>query len=152
MGGEIILYTTEDGRVQVSLRQIDGSVWLTQLQLAELFQTSAPNINQKIKEIIEEDEQPEATIKYHLIVQIEGSRTVERQVAHYDPPMILAIGFRVRSPRGTQFRRWAAGALSEYLVSGNGEKRLLCGHRAEYWRRGDQPAEWRILGLFSIHF
>lgn len=118
MSGEIILYTTEDGGTQVSLRQIDGNVWLTQLQLAELFQTSIPNINQHIKGIVDDGEQPEATIKSHLIVQTEGVRTVERQVAHYNLPMILAIGFRVRSPRGTQFRRWAAATLGDYLVKG----------------------------------
>jgi hypothetical protein len=95
VSGEIILYTTEDGGTQVSLREIDGNVWLTQLQLADLFQTSVPNINQHIKGIIEEGEQPEATIKSHLIVQTEGARSVERQVAHYNLPMILAIGFRV---------------------------------------------------------
>lgn len=118
MSGEIILYTTEDGDTQVSLREIDGTVWLTQFQLAELFQTSVPNINQHIKAITEEGEQPEATIKPYLIVQNEGTRTVERQVTHYSLPMILAIGFRVRSVRGTQFRRWATAALGEYLVKG----------------------------------
>ncbi|MES2452858.1 MAG: hypothetical protein V4610_20075 [Pseudomonadota bacterium] len=92
MSGEIILYTTEDGGTQVSLRQIDGNIWLTQLQLAELFQTSLPNINQHIKEIVDDCEQPQATIKSRLIVQTKGVRTVERQVAHYNLPMILPTG------------------------------------------------------------
>jgi len=118
MSGEIILYTTEDGTTQVILREIDGTVWLTQAQIADLFQTSVPNINQHIKAIVEEGEQPEGTIKSHLIVQNEGARAVERQVAHYALPMILAIGFRVRSPRGAQFRRWATAALGDYLVKG----------------------------------
>lgn len=118
MSGEIILYTTEDGGTQVQLREIDGTVWLTQAQIAELFQTSVPNINQHIKAILDDGEQPEATFKSHLIVQTEGKRSVERQVMHYNLAMILAIGFRVRSPRGTQFRRWAAAALGEYLVKG----------------------------------
>jgi hypothetical protein len=118
MSGEIILYQTEDGVTVIRLQAQDGSVWLTQAQLAELFQTSIPNINQHIKAILDEGEQPESTIKQYLIVQTEGSRTVERQVSHYDLPMIMAIGFRVRSPRGLQFRRWAAAALSEYLVKG----------------------------------
>ena len=118
MSGEIILYQTEDGDTVIRLQAQDGSVWLTQAQLAELFQTSIPNINQHIKAILDEGEQPESTIKQYLIVQTEGSRTVERQVSHYDLPMIMAIGFRVRSPRGLQFRRWAAAALSEYLVKG----------------------------------
>jgi len=118
MAGEIILYVTEDGETQIALREIDGNVWLTQTQLAELFQTSVSNINKHIKGIIADREQPEATIEDYSIVQTEGNRTVERQVAHYNLPMIMAIGFRVRSPRGTQFRRWASASLSEYLVKG----------------------------------
>jgi hypothetical protein len=118
MAGEIILYQTEDGQTQISLQARDGSVWLTQVQLAELFQTSVSNINKHIKGILADGEQPEATIENYSIVQTEGGRSVERQVSHYNLPMILAIGFRVRSPRGTQFRRWASAALSEYLVKG----------------------------------
>lgn len=116
--GELILYQTEDGLTQVTLKEIDGNVWLTQVQLAELFQTSVSNINKHIKGIVADGEQPEATIENYSIVQIEGGRQVERQVSHYNLPMIMAIGFRVRSPRGTQFRRWASAALSEYLVKG----------------------------------
>lgn len=118
MAGEIILYQTEDGQTQISLQARDGSVWLTQIQLADLFQTSVSNINKHIKGILADEEQPEATIENYSIVQIEGGRSVERQVSHYNLPMIMAIGFRVRSPRGTQFRRWAAAQLSEYLVKG----------------------------------
>jgi len=118
MAGEIILYTTEDGQEKIALRVENGSVWLTQAQLAELFQTTVSNINKHIREIVSDGEQPEATIEHYSIVRSEGGRTVERQVAHYNLPMILAIGFRVRSPRGVQFRRWAAAALSEYLAKG----------------------------------
>lgn len=118
MSGEIILYQTEDGTTVIRLQAQDGSVWLTQAQLADLFQTSIPNINQHIRAIFEEGEQPESTIKPYLIVQTEGNRTVERQVAHYSLPMILAIGFRVRSPRGIQFRRWAAETLAEFMIKG----------------------------------
>jgi len=76
------------------------------------------NINKHIKAILDEGEQPEATIERFSIVQTEGERSVTRQVAHYSLPMILAVGFRVRSARGSQFRRWAAASLSEYLVKG----------------------------------
>jgi hypothetical protein len=76
MSGEITLYTIEDGRTQIALKQIDGSVWLTQAEIAELFQTSVPNINQHIKAILAEAEQSEATIKSYLIVHTEGSRAV----------------------------------------------------------------------------
>lgn len=118
MAGEIILYQTEDGQTQIALHARDGSVWLTQVQLAELFQTTVSNINKHIKGILADGEQPEATIESYSIVQNEGGRSVERQVSHYNLPMIMAIGFRVRSARGTQFRRWASAALSEYLVKG----------------------------------
>lgn len=84
---------------------IGGSVWLTQLEIAELFDTSVSNINKHIKAILDEDEQPAATIEHYSIVQTEGARSVTRQIAHYSLPMILAVGFRVRSPRGAQFRR-----------------------------------------------
>lgn len=118
MSGEIILYTTEDGRAAIQLKAQDGSVWLTQGQIAELFETSVSNINKHIKAIIDEGEQPGATIEQYSIVRTEGARSVTRQVGHYSLPMILAVGFRVRSPRGAQFRRWAAASLSDYLIKG----------------------------------
>src|SRR5690606_1459102 len=111
MAGELILYTTEDGDLVVRLQERDGSVWLTQSQMAELFQTTVSNINKHIKGILDDGEQDEATIEEYSIVQTEGGRTVERLIAHYSLPMILAVGFRVRSPRGAQFRRWAAETL-----------------------------------------
>ncbi len=118
MAGEIIQYQTEDGTTIVRLQARDGNVWLSQADLAELFQTSVSNINKHIKGIIADGEQTEATIEDYSIVRSEGTRMVERQVAHYNLPMIMAVGFRVRSPRGSQFRRWAAASLSEYLVKG----------------------------------
>ncbi len=118
MAGELILYQTEDGTTVVQLQARDGNVWLTQAQMAELFQTTVSNINKHIKGILDDGEQDEATIEDYSIVQTEGRRTVERFVAHYSLPMILSVGFRVRSLRGAQFRRWAADALSEYMVKG----------------------------------
>jgi hypothetical protein len=118
MAGEIIQYQTEDGVTIVRLQARDGTVWLSQADMAELFQTSVSNINKHIKGIIADGEQAEATIEDYSIVRSEGARMVERQVAHYNLPMIMAVGFRVRSPRGSQFRRWAAASLSEYLVKG----------------------------------
>ncbi|MBK6919382.1 MAG: virulence RhuM family protein [Deltaproteobacteria bacterium] len=116
---DIILYQTEDGRTRVQCRFADDTLWLTQLQMAELFQTSVPNINLHLKAIYAEAElTPEATIKSHLIVRTEGSRQVSRPVQHYHLTVVLAVGFRVRSPRGTQFRRWATERLEEYLVKG----------------------------------
>jgi hypothetical protein len=119
MSGEIILYTTEDGATQVSLREIDGTVWLSQAQLAELFQATKQSISLHVINILEEGELLEsATVKENLTVQTEGSRQVSRSIKFYNLDMILAIGFRVHSARGTQFRRWATAALSEYLVKG----------------------------------
>jgi hypothetical protein len=116
---EIILYQTEDGRTRVQCRFEDETLWLTQVQIAELFQTTVPNINLHLKAIYAEGElAAEATIKSHLMVRLEGSRQVSRPVLHYSLPVILAVGFRVRSHRGTQFRQWATARLNEYLVKG----------------------------------
>ena len=117
--GELVLYATEDGSAQFFLRAEGGTAWLTQLELAELFQTSVPNVNIHIKNVLEEGElQPEATIKEDLIVRTEGKREVKRPVKLYNLNMILAVGYRVKSPRGTQFRQWATAHLREYLVKG----------------------------------
>jgi hypothetical protein len=116
---EIVLYATGDGSARFFLKAIDGSVWLTQAELAALFQTSVPNINVHVKNVIEEGELAEVrTIKDYLIVQQEGRREIRRSVKHYNLDMILAIGYRVKSPRGTQFRQWATTHLKEYLVKG----------------------------------
>jgi hypothetical protein len=119
MSGELILYRTEDGRTRVECRFDEGTIWLTQMQLAELFQTSIPNVNLHLKAIYDEGELSEpATIKSYLIVRTEGARKVSRDVLHYSLPVILALGYRVRSARGTQFRQWATAHLQEYLVKG----------------------------------
>jgi hypothetical protein len=118
-GTELILYQTEDRRTRVEVRLAGGTVWLSQAQMAELFQTSVPNINIHLKDIYAEGELDEAaTIKSYLIVRQEGSRTVSRAVQHYSLEAILAVGYRVRSLRGTLFRQWATARLKEYLVKG----------------------------------
>lgn len=117
--GEIILYTTEDGKQTIQLRAVDGTVWLTQREIADLFDRDVTTINQHIKKIYEEQEcDPGATIGKFPIVQTEGGRQVTREVEVYNLDVILAVGFRVRGPRGTQFRRWANSVLKEYLVKG----------------------------------
>ena len=119
MAGELLLYTTEDGTAKIQLRADGGAVWLSQLEMAELFQTSVPNINIHIKNVLDEGELVEAaTIKEDLIVRQEGQREVRRPVKFYNLDMILAVGYRVKSPRGTQFRRWATTHLREYLIKG----------------------------------
>ncbi|MFR9751400.1 virulence RhuM family protein [Nocardia sp. 004] len=117
--GEFIVYSTEDGRTEVQLRAINSTVWLTQRQIADLFDKSVPTINEHIKAIYADDEcVPEATIRKFRIVRSEGARTVEREIDHYNLDVILAVGYRVRSPRGAQFRRWATTVLREYLIKG----------------------------------
>lgn len=115
----IILYQTEDGRTRVQCRFEDGTLWLTQAQIAELFQTTAQNVTLHLKAIFAEGELvEEATCKDYLQVRREGTREVSRNLRHYRLEAILAVGYRVRSHRGTQFRQWATARLSEYLVKG----------------------------------
>jgi hypothetical protein len=116
---EIILYQTEDGRTRIQCRFENETLWLTQAQIAELFQTTPQNVTLHLKAIFSEGELSEAaTCKDYLQVRSEGSREVSRNLRHYRLEAILAVGFRVRSHRGTQFRQWATARLSEYLVKG----------------------------------
>lgn len=117
--GELILYSTEDGLSRIELRAADGTAWLTQAQMADLFQTTSQAITQLIAAIYKENEaRQEATCKEVLQVRREGTRDVTRNLKYYNLDIILAVGYRVRSPRGTQFRRWATTVLREYLVKG----------------------------------
>jgi hypothetical protein len=116
---ELILYRTEDGRAEFNLRSQDGSVWLTQAEIAELFQISPQAVTQHIRAIYAETElDTAATCKEDLQVRSEGARQVQRKLRTYRLEVILAVGYRVRSPRGTQFRQWATRHLAEYLVKG----------------------------------
>jgi hypothetical protein len=118
-GGELLLYQTEDGRTRIQCRLDDGTLWLTQAQMAELFQIGVGTVNHHLKAIYAEEELlPEATIRHYRIVRMEGSRQIARNIEHYNLAAILAVGFRVRSHRGTQFRQWAIERLDEYLVKG----------------------------------
>ena len=119
MNNQIIIYNTEDGKSKINLKLEDGTVWLNQLQIAELFQTTKQNISKHIKAILEDEELSEvSTVNYQLTVQKEGNREIERNIAFYNLDMILAIGYRVRSPRGVQFRKYASTVLKEYLIKG----------------------------------
>lgn len=119
MSSEMIVYNTDDGQTVVQLKAQDGSAWLSQAQIAELFEVTPQAVTQHVRSIYEEGELVEAATRKELLqVRLEGNREVSRQIAHYSLPMILAVGFRVRSPRGAQFRRWASATLSEYLVKG----------------------------------
>ncbi len=117
--GELLLYRTDDGTAQFRLTQRDGAVWMNQIEIAELYQTSKQAISHHIRNILAEGEiQAEGTVKDNLTVQIEGRRRVSRSIRMYRLDMILAVGYRVRSPRGVQFRQWATATLGEYLAKG----------------------------------
>jgi hypothetical protein len=116
---ELILYTTEDGRSQIKLRAKDQTVWLSQREMAELFDVSTDNVSLHLKNIYEDGElNREATAEESSVVQTEGAREVHRPLTLYNLDAILAVGYRVRSPRGVQFRRWASTVLKEYLLKG----------------------------------
>mgnify|MGYP000872496691 FL=1 len=115
----LILYTTDDGKSQMQLRAKDQTVWLSQREMAELFDVSTDNVGLHLKNIYEDGElSREATAEESSVVQTEGTRQVQRPVTLYNLDAILAVGYRVRSPRGVQFRRWASTVLKEYLVKG----------------------------------
>ena len=112
----LILYTSEDGRSRVQLRADGQTVWLSQLGMAELFQTSKQNIAKHLKAIFADGElRAESVVNQWLTTAADGKNY---RVAHYNLDAILAVGYRVRSPRGVQFRRWASTALKEYLIRG----------------------------------
>lgn len=134
---EVIIYTTEDGKAKIDLRLQDGTVWLSQLEIADLFQATKQNISLHLKNIYEDGELTlKATVKESLTVQTEGQRKVQRKVTLYNLDAILAVGYRVRSPRGSEFRRWASTVLKEYLEKGfalNDDKLKNLGG-GNYWK------------------
>lgn len=117
--GEIILYRSDDGLSEVQLRAEGGTVWLSQAEIAELFQTTPQNVTQHIRAIYEDGEVIEsATCKEYLQVRLEGTRDIRRPIKLYNLDVIIGVGYRVRTPRGAQFRQWASSRLREYLVKG----------------------------------
>ena len=134
---EIILYQTEDGQTKIDVRLEKETVWLSQAQMVELFQTTKQNISLHIKNIYEEGELDEiSTVKDYLTVQTEGKREVQRNLKFYNLDVIISVGYRVKSHRGTQFRIWATQLIKEYLVKGfalNDEKLKETGHTNHYF-------------------
>lgn len=131
--GELILYRTEDGRTDIHLRAADGTAWLTQAEMADLFESTKQNISLHIRKIFAEGELAEdSVVKFYLTTASDGKRY---KTMLYRLDMILAVGFRVRSPRGNQFRRWAGTTLAEYLVKGFllNDARLKDAERADYF-------------------
>ena len=116
---KIVIYQTEDGHTQIDVRLENDTVWLSQAQMAELFQKTPQNITMHIRNAFKEEELDEkATCKDFLHVQKEGSRVVSRKVKFYDLDVIISVGYRVKSKRGTAFRIWARNIIKDYLVKG----------------------------------
>lgn len=116
---QIIFYQTEDGQTRLEVKMDQETVWLNQNQMAELFQTTKQNISLHINNVFEEKElQRRPTVKDYLTVQQEGNREVSRSVEHYNLDVIISVGYRVKSHRGTQFRIWATQRLREYIIKG----------------------------------
>jgi len=133
----VIIYTTEDGAAKIELRLENGTVWLSQAEIAELFQTTKQNISKHIQAIFDDQELDEtATVNQQLIVQNEGDREVSRAISFYNLDVILAVGYRVRSVRGVQFRRYASTVLKEYLEKGFAlnDERLKNLGGGNYWK------------------
>lgn len=116
---EILLYQSEDGETRIDVRLFDESVWLTQAQMAELFDKDVRTINEHIVNVYGEGElDEEATIRKFRMVRREGERDVSREIAHYNLDVIISVGYRVKSHRGVQFRRWSTQRLKEYIIKG----------------------------------
>jgi hypothetical protein len=116
---ELLLYQSEDGTIKIQVRLEDNTVWLTQADMVELLQSSKSNISEHIKHIFEEGElTASSTVRKFRTVRLEGGRQVEREMEHYNLDVIISVGYRVKSLRGTQFRIWATERLREYLIKG----------------------------------
>lgn len=117
--GQFLVYSTEDGQTKLEVRLEDETVWLPQAHIADLFQTSVPNVSMHLRNIYAEGElQQPATIKEFLTVRQEGKRQVTRAVEHYNLDAIISVGYRVKSAVATSFRIWATQQLREYIVKG----------------------------------
>ena len=135
--GNIVIYQTEDGDTKIDVRFVDETVWLTQQQMADLFQSSRTNIVEHIQHIYEERELDEAsTCRKFRQVRTEGSRQVTREIPYYNLDMIISLGYRVKSMIATHFRRWATERLKEYMVKGftMDDERLKKLGGGNYWK------------------
>ena len=135
--GQIIIYQSEDGQTNIDVLLEDETVWLTQQQMSELFQTSRTNVVEHIKHIYEEGElEEDSTCRNFRQVREEGNRTVSRMMPFYNLDMIISLGYRVKSRVATQFRRWATAVLKEYMVKGFAldDERLKGNGGGEYWK------------------
>ena len=135
--GEILIYQTDDGQTNIEVKIEDDTVWLTQQQMSELFQTSRTNVVEHIKHIYEEGELDEiSTCRNFRQVRKEGNREVTRQIPHYNLDMIISLGYRIKSVIATRFRQWATKRLKEYMIKGCtiDDERLKGNGGGNYWK------------------
>lgn len=135
--GEILIYQTDDGQTNIEVKIEDDTVWLTQQQMSELFQTSRTNVVEHIKHIYEEGELDEiSTCRNFRQVRKEGNREVTRQIPHYNLDMIISLGYRIKSVIATRFRQWATKRLKEYMIKGFtiDDERLKGNGGGNYWK------------------
>ena len=135
--GEILIYQTDNGQTNIEVKIEDDTVWLTQQQMSELFQTSRTNVVEHIKHIYEEGELDEiSTCRNFRQVRKEGNREVTRQIPHYNLDMIISLGYRIKSVIATRFRQWATKRLKEYMIKGFtiDDERLKGNGGGNYWK------------------
>ena len=133
----IVIYQLEDGKTKIDVKLEDETVWLSQQQMADLYDTTKQNISSHIKNIFDEEELIEnSTVKEFLTVQKEGNRNVERKVKYYNLDMIISLGYRIKSKVATNFRRWATERLKEYMIKGftMDDERLKGNGGGNYWK------------------
>ena len=163
--GDIVIYKTQDGLTKINVKFEDETVWLSQQQMALLFQTSRTNIVEHIKHIYEEGELEQlSTCRNFRQVQTEGNRKVEREIPFYNLDMIISLGYRVKSIVATQFRRWATELIKEYLKKGYAldDNRLKELGGGDYWKellerirdiRSSEKVMYRqVLGFLFLKF
>ncbi len=135
--GDIIIYQTDDGLTKIDVKVQDETVWLSQQQMAELYDTTKQNISLHIKNVFDENELNEnSTVKEFLTVQKEGNRSVERTIKFYNLDMIISLGYRIKSKVATNFRKWATERLKEYMIKGftMDDERLKGNGGGNYWK------------------
>ena len=161
LNNKIIIYENQDGKLPISVRIEGETVWLTQMQLADLFSTTKQNISLHIKNIFEEGElTKEATVKEYLTVQKEGNREIKRQIEYYNLDLIISLGYRIKSSIATRFRQWATARLREYIIKGftMDDERLKESSGGNYWKellerirdiRSSEKVLYRQVGLIK---
>ena len=132
----IIIYQLDDGKTKIDVKLEDETVWLSQQQMADLYDTTKQNISSHIKNIFDEEELSEnSTVKEFLTVQKEGNRNVERKIKYYNLDMIISLGYRIKSKVATNFRKWATERLKEYMIKGfTMDDERLKGNGGNYWK------------------